>query len=110
MREFARPLAHAAHLVRSLGPASGLYGAKITGGGSGGTVCVLGAQSKAAEASLAKVVAAYAASSGHTPHIFSGSSTGAVAFGHLTCDMAKGAAQLERPAKAVGGRRKRQHD
>ena len=28
---------------RSAGPAAGLYGAKITGGGSGGTVCVLGA-------------------------------------------------------------------
>lgn len=30
-------------LVEELGPARGLFGAKITGGGSGGTVCVLGA-------------------------------------------------------------------
>ena len=29
-------------LVREAGPASGLYGAKITGGGSGGTVAILG--------------------------------------------------------------------
>lgn len=31
-------------LVEELGPGRGLYGAKITGGGSGGTVCVLGAK------------------------------------------------------------------
>lgn len=31
-------------LVEELGPARGLFGAKITGGGSGGTVCVLGAK------------------------------------------------------------------
>ena len=29
-------------LVRAAGPGQGLYGAKITGGGSGGTVAVLG--------------------------------------------------------------------
>ena len=29
-------------LVRAEGPAAGLYGARITGGGSGGTVAVLG--------------------------------------------------------------------
>ena len=29
-------------LVREAGPQSGLYGAKITGGGSGGTVAILG--------------------------------------------------------------------
>ena len=30
------------NLVREAGPASGLYGAKITGGGSGGAVAILG--------------------------------------------------------------------
>ena len=29
-------------LVRQAGPAAGLFGAKITGGGSGGTVAILG--------------------------------------------------------------------
>lgn len=45
-------LTHSAplQLVRSRDSASGLYGAKITGGGSGGTVCVLGDDSPAAEA------------------------------------------------------------
>lgn len=94
-------------LVRSLGPASGLYGAKITGGGSGGTVCVLGAKSERAEASFAKVVAAYKASSGHTPHVFAGSSPGAIEFGHIECHLTKGAAQLE---AALGKRRKRRRD
>ena len=35
------------------GEASGLYGAKITGGGSGGTVCVLGEATEAAQVPLA---------------------------------------------------------
>ena len=74
-------------LVRSLGPSSGLHGAKITGGGSGGTVCVLGAATAEAEASLQKVLDAYALYSGHKPHVFIGSSLGAVAFGHVDADM-----------------------
>ena len=96
-------------LVRSLGPSSGLHGAKITGGGSGGTVCVLGAATDEAEASLQKVLDAYALYSGHKPHVFIGSSLGAVAFGHVDADMKKGAAQLlDAPAVAEGsGKRKR---
>ena len=35
-------------LVREAGPAAGLYGAKITGGGSGGTVAVLAAPGRRA--------------------------------------------------------------
>ena len=35
-------------LVREAGPAAGLYGAKITGGGSGGTVAVLAAAGRRA--------------------------------------------------------------
>ena len=68
-------------LVRAMGPDSGLYGAKITGGGSGGTVCVLGEASERAEASLQKLLANYRARSGHEPYVVFGSSAGAVEFG-----------------------------
>uniref|UniRef100_A0A7S2JE82 GHMP kinase N-terminal domain-containing protein n=1 Tax=Haptolina brevifila TaxID=156173 RepID=A0A7S2JE82_9EUKA len=81
-------------LVRALGPASGLYGAKITGGGSGGTVCVLGAATAQAEASFQKLLAAYKARSGHSPYVVSGSSNGAVAFGHVEVNLQAGSVQL----------------
>ncbi len=66
-------------LVREAGPARGFYGAKITGGGSGGTVAVLGRRG----ADVGVVAHAYAEQTGHTPHVFSGSSPGAGAFGTL---------------------------
>ena len=90
-------------LVRALGPESGLYGAKITGGGSGGTVCVLGADTPAAAASLETVIEAYRSLSGHSPHVFAGSSTGAVAFGHRTI----GSIQPVAGAPAAGKRKAR---
>jgi galactokinase len=62
-------------LVRQRGPAGGLYGAKITGGGSGGTVAVLAAAG--ADESIQDVAAEYAARTGHQPYVFSGSSPGA---------------------------------
>jgi len=70
-----------AELVRREGPAAGLFGAKITGGGSGGTVAVLGDQTSAA--AIGRVAAAYAREAGHRPYIFHGSSPGSLAFGHL---------------------------
>jgi galactokinase len=68
-------------LVREAGPASGLYGARITGGGSGGTVAVIGTRDAAA--GIARVVEQYADETGHQPYLFSGSSPGSAAFGHL---------------------------
>ena len=68
-------------LVREAGAARGLYGAKITGGGSGGTVAVLGRR-EAGEA-VAEVARRYAEETGHAPHVFGGSSPGSAAFGHL---------------------------
>ena len=68
-------------LVRAAGPAAGLYGAKITGGGSGGTVAVLGTQE--ARSSLAHVAQQYADETGYQPYIFDGSSPGSAAFGYL---------------------------
>jgi galactokinase len=66
-------------LVRAQG--DGLYGAKITGGGSGGTIAVIGRRD--AEPAIAKVASLYAEQTGHVPYIFSGSSPGSAAFGHL---------------------------
>jgi L-arabinokinase len=68
-------------LVRREGPGAGLFGAKITGGGSGGTVAVLGDQRSGA--AVARVASAYASETGHQPYIFSGSSNGSLAFGSL---------------------------
>jgi galactokinase len=68
-------------LVCKEGPANGLFGAKITGGGSGGTVAVLGDQTS--RAAIDRIVEAYANQTGHLPYIFSGSSSGSTAFGHL---------------------------
>lgn len=66
-------------LVRELGPEHGLYGAKISGGGSGGTVVLL---SRAGASDAVQVVAQrYARETGHVPYVFSGSSPGAAAFG-----------------------------
>ncbi len=68
-------------LVRERGPERGLYGAKITGGGSGGTVAVLCLDVPEAEEALREVCAAYTARTGIVPRTFVGSSPGAVAFG-----------------------------
>lgn len=68
-------------LVREAGPQAGLFGAKITGGGSGGTVAVLGRR-EAGEA-VQHIATQYAELTGRTPLIISGSSPGAAAFGHL---------------------------
>jgi galactokinase len=66
-------------LVRDAGPIRGFYGAKITGGGSGGTVAVLGRRGS----DIGDIADAFFARTSHRPQIFSGSSPGAVAFGHL---------------------------
>lgn len=68
-------------LVKAAGVDQGLFGAKITGGGSGGTVAVLGDRN--AGQALTDVANSYATLTGHQPHIFSGSSPGGAAFGHL---------------------------
>ncbi|MGH7143036.1 MAG: galactokinase [Planctomycetota bacterium] len=62
--------------VREAGPAAGVYGAKITGGGSGGTVCVLcdGAQGLAA---ARRIAARIGRAHGCRLTMFEGSSEGA---------------------------------
>jgi L-arabinokinase len=67
-------------LVRdSLG--EGLYGAKITGGGSGGTVAVLGR--RGVDATIREIAERYQEKTAYQPTIISGSSPGASVFGHL---------------------------
>ena len=68
-------------LVRKGGYGNGLYGAKITGGGSGGTVAVLG--KRGAAVAIKKITRDYKKQTGYQPYVFSGSSCGASAFGCL---------------------------
>jgi L-arabinokinase len=71
-------------LAREAGPARGIYGAKITGGGSGGTVAFLG---DAASGDTVRAIAAqYASETGREAHIFEGSSPGAARVGAIPID------------------------
>jgi galactokinase len=60
---------------------AGLYGAKITGGGSGGTVAILADQSHSANEAVEELMAEYKKRTGRTPEAFLGSSPGAWAVG-----------------------------
>jgi L-arabinokinase len=76
---------HLVELVRTEGVAAGLYGARITGGGSGGTVAVIGR--KGCSAAIARVAHVYERATGHRPHVFSGSSSGVIAFGARSIEL-----------------------
>ncbi len=66
-------------LVQAAGPDAGLYGAKITGGGSGGTVAVLAQAGSAA--AIHAIAASYTAETGRAALVLGGTSPGAVAAG-----------------------------
>jgi galactokinase len=68
-------------LVREGGAANGLYGAKVTGGGAGGTVAILAR--KDSEQAFRRVVERYAEIRHIKPYVFDGSSMGADRFGVL---------------------------
>jgi L-arabinokinase len=68
-------------LVREAGTEQGLYGAKITGGGSGGTIAILGRHNSGR--AVMSVAESYASKTGHQPYIFAGSSPGSADFGYL---------------------------
>jgi L-arabinokinase len=73
-------------LAREAGPARGIYGAKITGGGSGGTVALL---SDASAGDAVRAVAyRYAEETGHDAYVFEGSSPGAAHVGPVRVDAA----------------------
>ena len=68
-------------LARQQGASAGLYGAKVTGGGAGGTVAILGRRD--AKEAFQKVVRAYAQARHIEPYVIDGSSMGADRFGVL---------------------------
>jgi galactokinase len=67
-------------LARESGPSRGIFGAKITGGGSGGTVAILGRRD--AEKAVRAIARRYGEETGAPPYLFAGSSPGAASFGH----------------------------
>ncbi|WOL08538.1 L-arabinokinase-like isoform X1 [Canna indica] len=60
-----------------------LFGAKITGGGSGGSVCVIGRNCIRSCEEILEIQRRYKAATGYWPIIFEGSSPGAGTFGYL---------------------------
>jgi L-arabinokinase len=66
-------------LARTAGPAAGIYGAKITGGGSGGTVAVLAAAGR--RFAVDAIARQYRQETGRDAMIFAGSSSGAQSWG-----------------------------
>ena len=72
-------------LIRAEGPAHGVYGGRITGGGSGGTVAVVARRD--ATTAIARIAAAYGRASGFPPYVFSGSSPGVTSFGARVVSM-----------------------
>ena len=70
-------------LCRKEGIANGIYGAKITGGGAGGTVAILA--EKTARQAVLRIFEAYRESALGDPYLFEGSSDGADAFGIEIC-------------------------
>ncbi|HEU5218420.1 MAG TPA: hypothetical protein VFU23_07165 [Gemmatimonadales bacterium] len=69
-------------LVAGMGPARGLYGAKITGGGSGGTVAILG-RTDALNA-VEEIAARYTGETGRAAELFVRSGPGAAETGVMT--------------------------
>jgi galactokinase len=66
--------------VKRRGAKNGLYGAKITGGGTGGTVAVFG-RLDALREHVPKIAVEYSRRTGAMPDIFEGTSPGAMEFG-----------------------------
>ena len=66
--------------VRKRGPEHGLYGAKITGGGTGGTVAVFG-KIAALKEHIPHIAVEFSRRVGVVPDIFEGTSPGAIEFG-----------------------------
>ncbi|CAI0388032.1 unnamed protein product [Linum tenue] len=70
-------------LVQMMRLSGTLYGAKITGGGSGGTVCVMGEKSVRSSEQIREIQQRYKSATGFMPYVFEGSSPGAGKFGYL---------------------------
>jgi galactokinase len=66
----------------------GVFGARITGGGSGGTVAILARRNR--RSVIAEIAGEYECETGRKPYIFHGSSPGCSAFGHLQLSLGSG--------------------
>ncbi len=71
------------NLCKSEGIEKGIFGAKITGGGAGGTVAILAGKSSGK--TIEKIFARYKEAGYGDPYLFEGSSDGADAFGIKAC-------------------------
>ncbi|KAK7283023.1 hypothetical protein RIF29_12222 [Crotalaria pallida] len=71
------------HSAASESEGGTLCGAKITGGGSGGTVCVIGRNCPKSNEQIFELQQRYKKATGYVPYIFEGSSPGAGKFGYL---------------------------
>ena len=80
-------------MVRVAGPESGLLGAKITGGGSGGTVAVLGTDE--AEERVRAIARRYSAQTGRRAEVFVGSGPGAEEVGVVVVSTATASARYD---------------
>jgi L-arabinokinase len=69
--------------IAEAGPAQGLYGAKITGGGSGGTVAVL--TRRGSQEQIRAIVARYEQETGQQIALMRGTSSGAIPWGVVVC-------------------------
>ena len=70
-------------LCKTEGVESGIYGAKITGGGAGGTVAILA--EKSAKSTIEKIFVNYRNAGFGDPYLFEGSSDGADLYGVIIC-------------------------
>ena len=73
------------NIARKIGEQGGIYGAKITGGGGGGTVALLSHGS--VENSLTQVLAAYKLAWGIDGELIRGNAAGAFEFGHILWEL-----------------------
>lgn len=73
------------NIARKIGEQGGIYGAKITGGGGGGTVALLCHGS--VENSLTQVLAAYKLAWGIEGELIRGNAAGAFEFGHILWEL-----------------------
>ena len=71
-------------LARAAGPRQGIHGAKITGGGSGGTVALLA--DARADGVVREIARQYAEETGRDAYVFEGSSSGAARTGAIQLD------------------------
>ncbi len=74
-------------LVSELGPGAGFFGAKITGGGGGGTVAIFMRNGEAQFAALEEIRRTYSRETGRETILFSGSSPGAAQLGTTTINI-----------------------